>query len=137
VIDISNYWHDGEKIQVLGKENIVHDYQSTVYCYYYPFTNERREMAYGWFEKERETLKYRCPARHYELECQGTKHSVLQPAVCIFPLLKYRRIFTPFVRSSYKWKATYKKRTAVERINARLDESFEFEKHFFRHHMDK
>jgi hypothetical protein len=35
-------------------------------------------------------------------------------------------------RSSYKWETTYKKRTAVERVNARLDEAFGFEKHFIR-----
>ncbi|GAW93553.1 IS4-like transposase [Calderihabitans maritimus] len=35
-------------------------------------------------------------------------------------------------RSSYKWKTIYKKRTAVERVNARLDEAFGFEKHFIR-----
>jgi len=32
-------------------------------------------------------------------------------------------------RSSYKWEKTYKKRTAVERENARLDEAYGFEKH--------
>ncbi|GAW93554.1 transposase, IS4 family protein, partial [Calderihabitans maritimus] len=35
-------------------------------------------------------------------------------------------------RSSYKWKTIYKKRTAVERVNARLDEAFGFEKYFIR-----
>ncbi|GAW92888.1 transposase, IS4 family protein, partial [Calderihabitans maritimus] len=44
-------------------------------------------------------------------------------------LAEDRRIFTPLARSSYKWKTIYKKRTAVERVNARLDEAFGFEKH--------
>jgi len=47
-------------------------------------------------------------------------------------LLKDQRIFTPLARSSYRWKAAYKKRTAVERVNVRLDESFGFKKHFIR-----
>ena len=43
-----------------------------------------------------------------------------------------RRVFTPLARSSYKWKDLYKKRTAVERVNSRLDVSFGFEHHFIR-----
>jgi hypothetical protein len=43
-----------------------------------------------------------------------------------------RCIFTPLVRSSYAWKRIYKKRTAVERINRRLDFSIGFERHFIR-----
>jgi hypothetical protein len=35
-----------------------------------------------------------------------------------------RRIFTPLARSSYAWKRVYQKRTAVERVNSRLDASF-------------
>ena len=43
-----------------------------------------------------------------------------------------RRIFTPLARSSYKWQDYYKKRTAVERVNSRLDVSYGFEQHFIR-----
>ena len=31
-----------------------------------------------------------------------------------------------------KWERTYDKRTSVERVNGRLDESFGFEKHYIR-----
>lgn len=48
------------------------------------------------------------------------------------PLEKDHRIFTPIARSSYKFKREYKKRTAVERVNSRLDVSFGFEKHYIR-----
>lgn len=48
------------------------------------------------------------------------------------PLKTDRRIFTPIDRSSYKWEKYYNKRTAVERVNSRLDESFGFEKHYTR-----
>jgi hypothetical protein len=49
-----------------------------------------------------------------------------------------RRVFTPLSRSSYAWERTYRKRTAVERVNygrrvlSRLDVSFGFERHFIR-----
>lgn len=121
-------------------------YQGTAYCHC-PQTNKRREMAFGGFEKDREALKYRsacalhadrCPARHYGVKCQGVELCLATGGVHI-PLADDRRIFTPLARSSYKWKTTYKKRTphsgsecGVERVNARLDEAYGFEKHFIR-----
>lgn len=131
VIDIRDMWRDGEDTRLLtGKNNIVYDYKGTVYCYC-PETNKRREMAFGGFEEDRKTLKYRCPARHYGLECKGMNQCCASGGVRV-PLEEDRRIFTPLARSSYKWGRTYKKRTAVERVNARLDEAFGFEKHFIR-----
>ena len=38
----------------------------------------------------------------------------------------------PLPRSSYRFEDCYKKRTAVERVNSRLDVSFGFEQHFIR-----
>jgi hypothetical protein len=43
-----------------------------------------------------------------------------------------RRIFTPIDRTSYKWEKEYDHRTAVERVNSRLDVSFGFELHTIR-----
>jgi len=48
------------------------------------------------------------------------------------PLEEDRHIFTPLVRSSCKSATYYRKRTAVERVNSRLDEGYGFEKHFIR-----
>ena len=48
------------------------------------------------------------------------------------PLETDRRIFTPLARSSYAWKRVYAKRSAVERVNSRLDVSFGFEQHVIR-----
>ena len=88
-------------------------------------------MAYGGFETSRETLKYRCPAKHYGIECLGEAKCSLAGAIRI-KLEEDRRIFTPLARSSYAWKTQYKKRTSVERVNSRLDVSFGFENHFIR-----
>lgn len=38
----------------------------------------------------------------------------------------------PVARFSYRWKQFYRQRTAVERVNSRLDVSFGFEHHFIR-----
>ena len=55
---------------VEGTENVVYDYRGTVSCVC-PRTGTQRQMRYGGFEKERSTLKYRCPAEHYGYECAG------------------------------------------------------------------
>ena len=88
-------------------------------------------MAYGGFEEDRATLKYRCPAAHYGLECAGRGSCPVGASVRI-GLEEDRRVFTPLARSSYAWKRAYAKRTAVERVNGRLDVSFGFERHFIR-----
>jgi hypothetical protein len=107
VIDIRNCWKDGEETLVFeGKENVAYNYQGNVYCFC-PETGMRREMTNGGFEKGRNTLKKLCPA-------------------------KQMGIFTPIDRTSYKWKREYDKRTAVERVNSRLDVSFGFELHTIR-----
>ena len=43
-----------------------------------------------------------------------------------------RRIFTPTPYGSPSWKRGYNRRSALERINNRLDHAFEFEQHFIR-----
>ena len=89
-------------------------------------------MAYGGFEKDRMALKYICPVRAYGLTCRGADqcgHAMKSERIS---LEIDRRIFTPVARSSYAWERRYEGRTAVERVNARLDVSFGFEKHFIR-----
>lgn len=131
VIDIRNMWKDGEETRLVeGQENVVYDFRGRVWCHC-PLSDERREMAFGGFEKDRETLKYRCPAKHYGLECRGFSECRVAGAVRI-PLSEERRIFTPLARSSHGWQRAYKKRTSVERVNSRLDVSFGFENHFIR-----
>jgi hypothetical protein len=134
VIDIRNCWRESDDnagTRVLpGTTNVTYDYQGKVFCSC-PLTGETRAMAYGGFEKERGTLKYRCPAKHYGLECRGEAKCPLAGAIRI-KLEEDRRIFTPLARSSYAWKTLYKRRTAVERVNSRLDVSFGFENHFIR-----
>ena len=131
VIDIRDMWKDGEESKVVeGKWNIIYDYKGQVYCVC-PKTGQMREMAYGGFEKDRETLKYRCPAEHYGYECGGCGECEVKKAVRI-SLEEDRRIFTPLARSSYRWGNIYKMRTSVERVNSRLDVSFGFEEHFIR-----
>ncbi|MCL4475604.1 MAG: transposase [Nitrospirae bacterium] len=136
VIDIRNNWKDGEETKLLKPEktdNVVYDYKGTVYCHC-PASNERYEMAFCGFEKDRNTLKYKCPSAAYGMQCRGyaqcwkeTKGKTVR-----IPLDTDRRIFVPIARSSYKWQRIYNGRTAVERVNSRIDLSFGFEHHFVR-----
>jgi hypothetical protein len=131
VIDIRNSWKDPDGTKLVpGSENVVYDIKGTVSCYC-PKTNRRREMAFGGFEQSRNCLKYRCPAAHYGYECKG-KNECGSASGTRISLDTDRRIFCPIARSSYKWKRMYKNRTAVERVNSRIDNVYGFEKHTMR-----
>lgn len=131
IIDIRDCGKDGEKSKVVeGTENVVYDYRGTVSCVC-PRTGTERQMAYGGFEKDRGTLKYRCPAEHYGYECVGKDRCSVGKAVRV-GIEQERRVFTPLPRHSLKWKRLYDMRTAVERVNSRLDVSFGFENHAIR-----
>jgi hypothetical protein len=133
VIDIRNFWRDGEDDTRLleGWPNVVYNYRGEVFCYC-PETAEKREMPFGGFEKDRETLKYRCPAWQYDsVQCAGSEKCPVESCLRI-PLSEDRRIFTPLARSSYRWDTLYEERTAVERLNSRLEVSFGLRHHFVR-----
>ena len=63
--------------------------------------NNVQSMVYGGFERDRETLKYRCPARYSGITCKGIKQCPVGDAVRI-RLAEDRRVFTPVARSSYR-----------------------------------
>ena len=102
----------------------THDGQVSCMC---PHTGELHSMAYGGFEQDRETLKYRCPARYSGITCKGMDRCPVSDAVRI-PLAEDRRVFTPVARSSYRWQDYYDQRSAVERVNSRLAGGFGFER---------
>ncbi len=131
IIDVRNMWKDEEGDRIVsGLQNVTYDYAGTVYCYCMK-SGARQEMAFGGFEEKRESLKYLCPAKHYGIKCPSLGKCKVGHSVRI-KLSEDRRVFTPLARSSYAWVRIYKKRTAVERINGRLDTSFGFENHYIR-----
>jgi hypothetical protein len=104
--------------------HVVHDEAGTVYCY--DTVSEppvRRRMAYVGYEKDRQTLKYRCPARHEGWACpsearcnEGKRYGLV---VRVDRELDLRR-FPPIPRATRQFERRYKGRTAVERVNGRL-----------------
>lgn len=131
VIDICNKWKDPDGTRQLeGYENVVYNYKGNVYCYCME-TGEKREMGVGGFEEDRNTLKKLCPAKQYNISCKYMDKCPVKQGIRI-KMDVDRRIFTPIDRASYKWERYYDKRTSVERVNSRIDESFGFEKHYIR-----
>jgi len=133
IIDIRVMWKDGEKSQLLDEKkfnNVVYDCKGAISCYCLK-TGTKREMVHRGFEKERNTLKYGCPAKYYGCECKGRKSCPVKSNIRI-SLATNKRLFTPVSRSSYKWKDLYNKRTSVERLNSRIETSFGFDKHYIR-----
>jgi hypothetical protein len=104
--------------------NVVHDEAGTVYCYdTVSDPPVRHKMAYMGYEKDRETLKYRCPARHEGWVCpsegrcnEGKSYGMV---VRVERELDLRR-FPPIPRATLQFERRYKGRTAVERVNGRL-----------------
>jgi Transposase DDE domain/Transposase domain (DUF772) len=104
--------------------NVVHDESGTIYCY--DTTGPaavRNKMAYVGYEKDRDTLKYRCPARHEGWSCpsdgrcnEGRAYGLI---VRVPSALGLRR-FPPVPRATKQFERLYKGRTAAERVNARM-----------------
>jgi hypothetical protein len=116
-----------EPEKVLGGRvplNVVYDQAGTVYCYDRVSPEPvRHAMAYIGHEAERETLKYRCPARHEgwncpsEAACNGDRRYGM--TVRVKQEIDLRR-FPAIPRATKQFERLYKGRTAVERVNARF-----------------
>ena len=131
IIDIRNLWKDGDTTKMVdGADNVAYDYKGTVTCYC-PVTLKEHPMCYGGYEKERDSHKYLCPALEKGIHCEGQHRCTVGKQIRI-PLAQDKRIFTPTARSSYKWGRIYNKRTAIERVNSRIDNVFMFEQHYIR-----
>jgi hypothetical protein len=138
IIDKRSDWKDPDATRALFADRvdtIVYDVQGEVSCVC-PATGEQRSMAAWGFERDRGTLKYRCPAAAGGYECQGRAacRGASNPygRVVRIPIQDDRRMFTPVARDSEAWKRAYDRRTSVERVNSRIDQLLGFEHHTIR-----
>jgi hypothetical protein len=132
LIDIRNMWKGDEKQHrfLEGYRSLAYDYRGTVYCY--PKLSENPvEMCYSGYEPKRDSIRYQCPHMAYGISCPRSETCCYRKGVRIKRSIN-PRVFCRLPRSTYKWKREYKKRTAVERVNSRLDVSFGFEHHTIR-----
>ena len=103
---------------------VVYTEDSTIY-WYDKVKNPlvRHKMSYIGLESERETLKYRCPAKHEGWECpiSATCNADKSYGKTVrVPIDVDQRRFPSLPRGMKKFERMYKGQTAVERINARL-----------------
>ena len=104
--------------------HLVHDEAGTVYCYNMVANPPvKQQMAYVGYDQERDTVKYRCPARHEGWDCPsdercnaGKEYGLAVRIPCEVDL----RRFPPIPRGTKEFERRYKGRTAAERVNARL-----------------
>jgi hypothetical protein len=127
LIQMRGLWQ-GEPERMLpghdGSSNVVYTEDGTIYCY--DKVSEppvRHKMSYIGHEPERETLKYRCPAKHEGWECpmSATCNAGKSYGKTVrVPQATDPRRFPALPRATKKFERLYKGRTAVERVNARL-----------------
>lgn len=102
-----------------------YDEKGNVYCYSQN-TGSRHRMIPCGYDRERSAQRFKCPHAHYGASCRESETCTLCKIIRV-PLATNPRIFTEVGRTTYKWKRLYAGRTAVERVNSRLDVSFGFE----------
>ena len=108
IVDIQNHWRNGEKTLQYKNTNIVYTYKGEVS--YVDEDGEIIPMKYLGYDKVKNTLRYQYKKNVYSIDISYDE-----------------RVFTPIARDSKKWKRIYNKRTALERINGRLDRDFNLE----------
>lgn len=128
-------------------DTVYYDGTGQVACKVDPFEADDEKafapMQYMGFEKDRETLKFRCPAAARGVECKNREACQCKLAVrdgefgrvVRVPLDRDRRLFMPMHRHSRTFTSAYKKRSSVERVNSRIDQVYGFEHHFIRGRM--
>ena len=107
VIDIRNQWKE-ESTKQYKDTNIIYTYKGEVS--YVDDNGELVPMKYLGYDKIKNTLRYQYRNKVYSIEINYDE-----------------RVFTPIARDCKKWKRIYNKRTALERINGRLDRDFNLE----------
>jgi len=126
IIDKRDMWKSVTEKEVPGSDcRRYYDEQGNVYCYS-PEMGDRHRMIPIGYDSERDAQRFRCPVSHYGATCREAETCKLAKTVRV-KLETDRRIFTQIGRTTYKWDRLYAGRTAVERVNSRLDVSFGFE----------
>jgi len=113
LIDIRNSWKNGEKTKQYKNTDIVYDYKGNVY--YVDEKGKQQKMKYEGYDKQKKCLRYSYEGKIYKLYISYDE-----------------RIFLPIARDSEKYEKLYNGRTAVERLNGRLDRDYMFEDHYIR-----
>jgi hypothetical protein len=127
LIEIRSLWRDQSEQKLPGHDAtvpVVHDEAGTVYCYdTVSDPPVKKKMAFIGHEKNRGTLKYRCPAKHGGFQCPSMEKCNGQKVYGLTVRVKQStdlRRFPPIPRATREFARLYKTRSAVERVNARV-----------------
>jgi hypothetical protein len=113
IVDIRNCWKDGETTKQYKDTDIVYDFQGNVY--YVDDNLKQHRMHYEGYDCQKKCLRYSHKGKIYKIYISYDE-----------------RVFVPVARDSMKFGRLYKGRTAVERLNGRLDRDYMFEDHCIR-----
>lgn len=109
IIDIRNHWK-GDTTKQYKDTNLVYTYDGKVSIV--EDNGEIIPLKYLGYDKIKNTLRYQYKKKVYSIDINYDK-----------------RVFTEVARDSKKWQKIYNKRTALERINGRMDRDFNLENH--------
>lgn len=109
IIDIKNQWREDTTKQYKDT-NLIYTYDGKVSMV--EDNGEVIPLKYLGYDKVKKTLRYQYKTNVYSIDISYDK-----------------RIFTEVARDSKKWQRIYNKRTALERINGRMDRDFNLENH--------
>lgn len=126
MVDIRNCWKDGEGTKQYKDTEMVYNAYGEVFHYDYV---EIIDEKTGEIKRNYEPVKMKYEGYDKQKNCLRYSHKGKKKRIQI----SYdERIFIPIARDSEKFKRLYKGRTAVERLNGRLDRDYMFEKHYIR-----
>jgi hypothetical protein len=124
VIETRQLWKEEKEKSLRVGLPVVYDEAGTLFCYdTVSDPPVRKQMACIGYEKDRETVKWRCPAMHDGLPCASLekcngekKYGLVVRVKCEEDL----RRFPAISRATKQFERRYNGRTAVERVNGRL-----------------
>jgi hypothetical protein len=126
VIDKRDMWKTEKEKPLPNYEDMFYyNERGEVFCYAKQ-SGKRHLLRPAGYDESRDSIRKKCPVSMYGASCKEKDTCTYCKNVRV-PLKTDPRIFTQIDRQSYKWKRLYAKRTAVERVNSRLDVSFGFE----------
>ena len=119
IIDICNMWKNGEQTKQYKDTDFVYTYNGQVF--YVDEEGRLHPAYYKGYHKASNTLRYETHPK----DGIGIKKVAIKRE-------EDARIFNIVARDSKKFERYYKQRTAVERVNGRIDRDYLFENHTIR-----
>ncbi len=117
IIDHPHKWQGDDTRQYLDTDLI---YNQSGEVFWVTDRGQAIQLVYKGYDSSCDSLRYGFHAKYQDRRIFRLKR-------CVEPI-----IFNQVARDSKKFKRLYKKRTAVERVNGRLDRDFRFETHTIR-----